>query len=81
MAARIAAGSLMTSRGRQYPDGPLEAPPGSIWGRLPADSAWTEAAGEFMHRMLNPEPEPGPPYVHTLVLAEPEYDEDDGSAD
>ena len=24
----------MTSRGRQYPDGPLEAPPGSIWEQL-----------------------------------------------
>jgi hypothetical protein len=26
------------------------------------------ALGYFMHRILNPEPEPGPPYVHTFTL-------------
>jgi hypothetical protein len=27
-----------------------------------------DALGYFMHRILNPEPEPGPPYVHTFKL-------------
>lgn len=76
----------MTSRGRQYPDGPLLPPPAHI--RLGAAFAegfaegfatvrpvpaefWPEAAGGFLQNMLNPEPEPGPPYVHTIVPPEP----------
>lgn len=47
----------MTSRGRQYPSGPLEPPPG-----------WPEAAAAFLADMLGGAPEPGPPYTHTLVL-------------
>jgi hypothetical protein len=26
-----------------------------------------DALGYFMHRLLRPEPEPGPPYTHTFV--------------
>jgi hypothetical protein len=65
-------------RGRQSPDGPLEASPGVVSGRLP------DCAGEFLHAMLNvrlgnadavsgqrgstqPAPEPGPPWTHTIV--------------
>lgn len=37
------------------------------WGNL----------GHLMHALLNPEPAPGPPCVHTLVPPEPiGYDED-----
>ena len=53
-------------RGRQYPDGPLEAPPG-----------WPQAAGGFLQNMLGADGlEPGPPYVHTYWPPEPDHDED-----
>lgn len=66
----------MATWGRQYPDGPLEPPPG--WfsdenlrkrASVAADvSGWAAGAfGEVMRALLNPEPEPGPPYVHTLA--------------
>lgn len=57
------------STGRQYPDGPLEAPPGWV---LPEDwpenslNFWPEAAGAFLASLLA-EPAPGPPYTHTIV--------------
>ena len=78
----------MNSQGRQYPDGPLEPPPG--WVSVGADFAkgvcesrpvpsefWPDSAGEFLHNMYGgSEPEPGPPYVHTFRPPEPEYDDE-----
>ena len=49
-------------RGRQYPDGPLVAPPD-----------WPEGAGELFRRLLNPSPAPGPPYTHAFTGPEPVY--------
>jgi hypothetical protein len=70
----------VTSQGGQYPDGPLEPPPGWFGAEalrkrasaVPAveEQAW-QALGQVMHNLLNPEPSPGPPYVHTLVLPAP----------
>ncbi len=38
---------------------------------------WPEAAGEILANLLgDPEPRPGGPYVHTLKLPEPEYDDE-----
>lgn len=31
-----------------------------------------EAMGHFLHGMLNPDPQPGPPYVHTFSPSQPE---------
>jgi hypothetical protein len=69
--------------GRQYPDGPLEAPAG--WA-LPDDwpecslNFWPEAAGAFLASLYgDPEPEPGPPYVHTIVPPEPIGEDEDGN--
>jgi hypothetical protein len=53
--------------GRSYPD-PAEA---EEW-------AW-QALGQVMHSLLNPEPAPGPPYVHTLVPPEPIGEDEDGN--
>ena len=39
------------------------------WGNL----------GEIMRGLLNPEPEPGPPYTHTIVPPEPLYYDDFGT--
>ena len=39
------------------------------WGNL----------GEIMHGLLNPEPEPGPPYTHTIVPPEPIGWDEDGT--
>lgn len=40
-----------------------------------ADAA-APSFGQFLHNMLGgPEPAPGPPYTHTLVPPEPEYDD------
>ncbi len=58
---------MVTSWGRQYPDGPLEPPPGAEPPRLNY-----EAIGAFLASLLAPPAEPGPPYVHTLVPSEPE---------
>src|ERR1700677_713962 len=61
-------GDPVTDSGRQYPDGPLEAPPG--WALLDdwpecSLSFWPEAAWAFLFG--DPEPSPGPPYTHTFV--------------
>ena len=41
---------------------------------------WPEAAGEFLSNLLGgAEPEPGPPYVRTLVWPEPVGYEEDGT--
>ena len=58
------------SSGRQYPDGPPSA-------EIP-DVVVTRELGHFLHGLLNPASEPGPPYTHTIVPPEPiGYDEDD----
>ena len=44
----------------------------------PEPAAWA-ALGEVMHRVLNPEPSPGPPYTHTLVHEEPIGWDEDGN--
>ena len=59
---------MTRSYGRQYPDGPLEPPPG-----------WPEGAGEFMRNMLGGQQEPGPPWTHTLVPPEPTGQDEDGN--
>ena len=72
----------MTTTGRQYPDGPLKPVPGMIYsplaGRLRPDvlaeiESWAwPALGEVMHNILGgSEPEPGPPWTHTIVPPEP----------
>lgn len=62
-------------RGRQYPDGPLEPEPGMLYSPLDADAFALETLGQVMASMFGAtEPEPGPPYIHTFVLPEPEYD-------
>jgi hypothetical protein len=51
--------------GRSYPD--------------PAEAAYALAAdamGHFLAGLLAPVSEPGPPYTHTLVPPEPEYDDE-----
>ena len=58
----------MTSVGRQYPDGPLEAPPD-----------WPDGAGRFLHNLLNPASAPGPPWTHTIVPPEPIGWDEDGN--
>ncbi len=67
----------MTSQGRQYPDGPLLPPSGwfsaeSIRKRASAAPAIEEQAwaslGALMASLFGAsEPEPGPPYTHTLT--------------
>jgi hypothetical protein len=37
-----------------------------------ADRVSDEAAGEMLRNVLNPPPEPGPPYLHTLSAPDPE---------
>ena len=68
--------------------GAPEPPPGMIYspflGRSYPDPAEVEsrawaALGEVMHAVLNPEPAPGPPYVHTLVPPEPIGWDEDGN--
>ena len=54
--------------GRQYPDGPLEAPPD-----------WPDSAGHFLANLLNPASTPGPPWTHTLLPPEPLYYDDFGT--
>ena len=75
----------MTSYGRQYPDGPrmVYSP---FTGRqrpdvLAAVESWAwPALGEVMHNILGgTEPEPGPPYTHTIVPPEPLDWDDFGS--
>jgi hypothetical protein len=73
----------VTSQGRQYPDGPLEAPPGVEFAPLDTERThgkhgfWADGAGSFLHGLLHPDHPAGPPYVHTLVPPEPiGWDED-----
>ena len=40
---------------------------------------WPEVAGEFPASMLGGDPEPGPPYTHTLVPPEPIGEDEDGN--
>ena len=41
---------------------------------------WPEAAGAFLASLYgDPEPEPGPPYVHTIVPPEPIGELEDGT--
>lgn len=40
------------------------------------DPLFPDSIGEVLHAILNPQPQPGPPYVHTIEPPEPEYDED-----
>ena len=41
---------------------------------------WPDSAGAFLHNMLGgTEPEPGPPYTHTLVPPEPIGEDEDGN--
>ena len=34
---------------------------------------WPGSAGHFLHNLLNPAMQPGPPYTHTIVPPEPLY--------
>lgn len=44
---------------------------------VPAVPLFPDAVGAVLHAMLNAEPEPGPPYMHTVKPPEPAgYDED-----
>jgi hypothetical protein len=71
----------VTTRGRQYPDGPLVPDPDVIYRPLqqPAwpgsgtpEEFWPDGAGEILHNILGgSEPAPGPPYTHTIVPPEP----------
>lgn len=61
----------MTTRGRQYPDGPLEPPPGAKFVRLP------DSAGEFLIGLFAADPsytlttgEIRPPSARVEVTAE-----------
>ena len=76
--------------GRQSPDGPLKPVPGMVYspltGRLRPDvlaevESWAwPALGEVMHNILGgSDPEPGPPYTHTITPPEPLYWDDFGS--
>ena len=41
---------------------------------------WPDSAGAFLHNMLGgTEPEPGPPYTHTIVPPEPIGEDEDGN--
>ena len=44
-------------------------------GPLPEGPLAPDGIGEVLHAILNPQPQPGPPYVHTIRPPEPEYDE------
>ena len=38
---------------------------------------WPDGAGEILHNMLGgSNPQPGPPWTHTIVPPEPEYDDE-----
>jgi len=40
---------------------------------------WPDSAGHFLHNLLNPEPQPGAPYTHTIVPPEPIGEDEDGN--
>jgi hypothetical protein len=79
----------VTTRGRQYPDSPLVPDPDVIYRPLqqPAwpssgtpEQFWPDGAGEVLHNILGgSEPEPGPPYTHTIVPPEPAGWDEDGN--
>jgi hypothetical protein len=85
----------VTSQGRQYPDGPLVPPPEwrdplgemrrfrAAMDRLYTDpgvsAAEASALGQAMRDLMNPEPAPGPPYVHTFAPPEPIGQDEDGN--
>jgi hypothetical protein len=80
----------VTTRGRQYPDGPLVPDPDVIYrplqqpARLNAgtpDQFWPDVAGEVLHNILSGGgPAPGPQYTHTIVPPEPIGEDEDGNA-